>query len=344
MSQSIEHVLQQLVGEVRGLAARVGELEVVRSGGTAGLHVGGATGKKKAGSEGSGSVSTELSSGAGRVGSVAWSDVVEEESSVSEKGGVVEAGGVVAGGKKSEVVKEGSVGVVVEKSVEKAGGGVDVSVSIESVEEAGESAGKKGVSSSAGSVSSADSDAVLEMPAGWQAKALAVKFGGEEQVFDAVQSGGFRTYVRNGRVMGLKRWLKDVADVHVGSRWMRHLALSTYAAGSMPLFFVRGKEEMRVLAVIGDAALTLALARHSYAGGNGVESMQQLRSKALSDVTLREKLNSSDLKEFIIAPSGVDLRVSKAGATAVEAIAGVLDMASPGGEFVYKFAQALGLF
>lgn len=154
---------------------------------------------------------------------------------------------------------------------------------------------------------------------------------------DAVNGagGGMSMYVKttSARMVIL---LLQSAGVKLPKKAQFDVALVTYSAATMPAFFRDGKARHKSLAVVGDAAFTLVAVSDALANGMHVESTQYFRSTVLSDSNMRLAFVKSQYRHYVSFGTNVDPGTSKSGATAIEAIAGVV--------FTYCGIDAVRLF
>lgn len=152
---------------------------------------------------------------------------------------------------------------------------------------------------------------------------------------------GMKRYVKTENARAIARLLKTVGVV-LPKRGQFDLALVTYSAATMPSFFVGGKAKYKSLAVIGDAALTLVAVSDAAENGMQVDSAQYFRSTVLSDANMRRAFAKSSYVSYISFGTAIDPSTSKTGATALEAIAGVVYKYC-GVDAVRRYAQQVGL-
>lgn len=146
-----------------------------------------------------------------------------------------------------------------------------------------------------------------------------------ERVVKVDDLSGTKRYVRTEAYRGMMKALK-VAGVEVPKKARYDLALVTFSAAVMPEFFRDGKARLRSYAAVGDAAMTLVAMEDAMLNGMVVESAQNFRSTVLSDASMKSAFVRSAYRDFVSFGSGVDPATSKAGSTALEAIAGVVSM------------------
>jgi len=180
--------------------------------------------------------------------------------------------------------------------------------------------------------SGGDSDAsigsavsICGKPVGFSAS-CGLKFGA---IDDVVRTGGktggfYRDYVRVPRVKEVRDLLKKEANVVLPSGALVELALATCARACVPDAFERGQDRLRSLQVVGDAALAMALVESCYAAGLSVSSVQALKSEKLSNALMSKVCVASGLGRLLVVPSGINIGMSKVGADALEAVAGVV--------------------
>lgn len=181
------------------------------------------------------------------------------------------------------------------------------------------------------------SESSLEMPSRPEVsdKVKALEFGmakcypqvGVAEVGGTAKSepvGFYKTYVNNPQTKALQTKLEDLCGEKLPKQCRRDLALCCYTAGSMPDELIGGKERLKGLAVLGDATITLHVTTAVVQSGKVVQSAQKARSDFTSDVFLCSVLVSKGLVGMVSAPPGVNLRQSKPGATALEAMVGVV--------------------
>jgi len=120
-------------------------------------------------------------------------------------------------------------------------------------------------------------------------------------------------------------------------------ALVTYTAGTVPSAFDRGKEKLNRLAGVGDSALVTAWLTRAWRLDYSQEATQEFRTRGLTDKNLQICFAKSRFASLVSVVGGVSLRDSKTGATALEAIAGVI-LLHNGPDAVVSYAVAIGLF
>lgn len=155
----------------------------------------------------------------------------------------------------------------------------------------------------------------------------AVSFGGFGEIdkppSPKSETGLVARYVRTQSARALKDRLLSVGiKLPKSASW--HLAIVTYTAATMPVFFTRGKDELRTLAVLGDAVLVAAVAADAIKHGQGLASMQTVRSDMLVDVHLMRTFSDSSFVGCVNFAAGVNPAKTKTGATALEAIFGLV--------------------
>jgi len=159
---------------------------------------------------------------------------------------------------------------------------------------------------------------------------------------EATSGGGFMaTYVRTARNRRLLNILQVMSNHKLPRSSMGDIALASYAAGAMPHAFERGRERLKVLACLGDAAMLAAAISRLYKSGGSMDSVQNYRTQVLSDVALSKAFSISPLLQEYV-PGAVDVSLAKSGATALEAFAGVLYLHS-GVDAVEQLLQAVRL-
>jgi len=188
--------------------------------------------------------------------------------------------------------------------------------------------GKEGV------VDDASSSASVEMPAGRPSSSLGARvvFGGLSDGYEGVavtktpsqEPGYFRTVVRNANAVALRAKLESVIGHKIPKVAHESLALCTYTAGVMPISVVKGKDRVRTLAAVGDAALTMAVVVKEWSMGNTVESCQSARTRLTNNRYLCDIMKQHGYIDFITYAPGVDPLTTTGTATAFEAILGVL--------------------
>lgn len=160
----------------------------------------------------------------------------------------------------------------------------------------------------------------------------------------ASSTGGYYArVVRNDRAVRLRKLLEQNIGCKIPKSAQEDLAITTFAAGVMPDAVADGKKRLRMLATVGDAALTLQLAIRQMALGSTVESAQSIRSRLTSNKSLIDVMVRTQIVDFVLYPSGVDPGSTVATATAFEAILGVLTL-TVADEFVRKFLEFCGIF
>lgn len=236
------------------------------------------------------------------------------------------------------------LGKLVEKLVLKgtSGGGVDVTVVPGNGVNRWNTAIAMG-SESSGSVSWADevneqlsvgSDSSVGMPTGKPNGLLGgVKFGvepGETSV--AVEQsnvgvkpveGFFHRFVRTEKALALKAALEKLVGCKLPNGAARAIAICTHTAGTMPVELFNGKRELKMLAMVGDRALSLVAAKRALRDGSDVEEAQHKFARELTDQFMSERFSGSAMRKFVAFAPGVNVQ-SKVGATALEACAGVV--------------------
>jgi len=153
-------------------------------------------------------------------------------------------------------------------------------------------------------------------------RAVPVGGGGESGV-DASTGGFMSTYVRIEPVRELAGLLERACGHKVPKSAMGDLALARYTAATVPAAFLNGRARLKGLAIVGDAALDLALLSLVYRTGGASERMQCAK-EGLTDPVLAAAFASSEFAPLMLVGGGVTLAKSKTGATALEALAGVL--------------------
>lgn len=173
--------------------------------------------------------------------------------------------------------------------------------------------------------------------------AYSAPVSGREVAREAVsmQRGFMATHIRTAAARGMRAQLLELSGHRVPKSADRALAIVTRTAGTMPDGIVRGKDELRMLATVGDKALALAYTRRGYRMGHTVEQVQRFIARDQSDGVLARVFSCSALRKFVAFAPGVPEQ-SKVGATALEACVGLLDLFC-GGDAVDKFVAALVL-
>lgn len=192
-----------------------------------------------------------------------------------------------------------------------------------------------------------------EPPAAVEAVRSVVKFGGfgdnfEQAVSSAVTKeqageGYYAGFVRDPSAVALRERLESMVGVKFPKAARADIAVCSFTAGVMPSVAVEGKKRLKALAAVGDAAITTFLVTHVIAQGRDVESAQAARSKCTSNVNLRTVMAKTGLVRHVRYPSGVDSEVTKATATAFEAIVGVLFLYRPP-LYTQRFLLRAGVF
>lgn len=158
----------------------------------------------------------------------------------------------------------------------------------------------------------------------------AVVFGGFSDLesgdskFD-ISSGGMAKYVRTSSAKQLRNVLKGMG-VWLPKKAKWHLAMVTHTSATMPEFFHHGKDKLRTLAVLGDAMLVAAVAYEAMVTGDDLSSVQSVRTTMLTDSELARRFAASDFCDCVSFGAGVTASHSKTGATALEAIFGLIGM------------------
>lgn len=157
-----------------------------------------------------------------------------------------------------------------------------------------------------------------------------VKFGGlsdtytVEAVREAFQGAGFFKLARAPAAIALRDKIASFAGVKMPKAAQGDIAVCMYTAGTMPVVMVKGKERLRMLAALGDAAITMHIVMTEISRGNNVESMQSARSKWTSNPMLAKVLVGTGLSSHIVYAPGVNPETATTSATAFEAIVGVI--------------------
>lgn len=138
------------------------------------------------------------------------------------------------------------------------------------------------------------------------------------------QAGYYKTVVRGPNAVALRKRVEQLCGAKIPKAGHESLALCTFTAGTMPTTVVSGKDRLRTLAAVGDAALTLALATHEWSMGRGVESSQGLRTRKTNNQHLCSVVAKYGLGQFVSYAPGVDARTTIGSATALEAMIGVV--------------------
>lgn len=173
----------------------------------------------------------------------------------------------------------------------------------------------------------------VEMPSGKPVSPLVTRvvFGGlsdgfEEKASTKVESepGYFRTVVRNPNAVALRKKLEAIIGHKIPKVAHESLALCTFTAGVMPSSVVSGRDRVRTLAAVGDAALTMAIVVKEWSQGNTVESCQSARTRMTNNRHLCDVMKQFGFIQHIAYAPGVDPFSTVGTATAFEAILGVL--------------------
>jgi len=119
------------------------------------------------------------------------------------------------------------------------------------------------------------------------------------------------------------------------------VALARYTAATVPGSVPRGRDRLKALSNVGDAALLLSYVTAAYKRGDTMQSIQQVRTGVLTDMHMARVIAASPLAQYLVLAGDVNVE-SSTGASAYEAIAGVISLHCPS-EAVSKFASKTGL-
>jgi len=136
-------------------------------------------------------------------------------------------------------------------------------------------------------------------------------------------SSFFAAHVRNPRVRGLRSWLARVTGMMLPKQAMYDLALASHARGAVPVGFASGQQQLRMIEVVGDAAVSLVMVMRCYGQGEAINTVQDRRSRELSTANMARVCVDSGLAAHAVFSSGVDPATTKSGADVLEAVAGV---------------------
>lgn len=173
----------------------------------------------------------------------------------------------------------------------------------------------------------------VEMPSRKPVSPLGTRlvFGGLSDGFDEATSakmesepGYFRTVVRNPNALALRKKLETITGYKIPKVAHESVALCTFTAGVMPTSVLNGRDRVRTLAAVGDAALTMAIVVKQWSLGNTVESCQAMRTRVTNNRHLCEVMKRFGFIDHIAYAPGVDPYSTVGTATAFEAILGVL--------------------
>lgn len=143
------------------------------------------------------------------------------------------------------------------------------------------------------------------------------------------QDGYFATNIRHERAKSMRQALAALCGAKLPKAAEVDIATCTYTAGTMPTAMANGKARLRMLAAIGDSAITLALACDVAARGKNVEAFQNERSTVTSGKEFCRLLTTTGLVNYVSYAPGVDPATTNASATAFEALVGVLVIYRP---------------
>jgi len=176
--------------------------------------------------------------------------------------------------------------------------------------------------------------------------ALGTSFGGADlgMAVVAVGSGDrfFAEFVNTPAVRVFAGFLHKMVGQVIPKKARGELALVMYTAATVPASFVNGRARLRGLAMLGDAAMAVAMVNAMYNRGTSVAGTQELKSHTLSASSLAAAGEKSGLSNHFVFGAGVSKSGSRTAAEAVEAVAGLLYRWRPGGALV-AYMRALGL-
>lgn len=179
-----------------------------------------------------------------------------------------------------------------------------------------------------------------------EATKRAVSFGGMADWFPGVTPQGTKGFyadiVRGERAVALRAAVSKLAGCKLPKASHESFALCTFAAGAIPSSFVSGKERLRMLAAVGDAAITFHLTASMWSVGASVEKLQDRRSRVASNANLRSVMTKMHLLKYVAYPPGADPATTGATSTALEAIVGALSLYRDAGT-VRAFLHAISL-
>lgn len=157
------------------------------------------------------------------------------------------------------------------------------------------------------------------------------------------KTGYYSTVVRGPNAVALRKRIEEMIGIKIPKVAHEALAICTFTAGTMPAAVAGGKDRLRSLAAVGDAALTLVLCTNQWSKGCNVESSQAVRTRLTNNAHLARVMRKAALVQYIAFAPGVDPLTGTPTATAFEAILGVLALYRSH-EAVVAFVRAVGLF
>lgn len=146
-----------------------------------------------------------------------------------------------------------------------------------------------------------------------------------EKESETVASAGALQCIKNPRARALRVALK-AAGVRVPRVADRDLAITTYTVEQQPGALVGAGDRLRVLAMLGDAAIKQELIGQMATKACTPKVVSDEVCRRLANVWLRERAQEVGLFAHLASTAADDPRVAKTGPTMVEAIAGVLAM------------------
>jgi hypothetical protein len=163
------------------------------------------------------------------------------------------------------------------------------------------------------------------------------------EVRDVARSAGFmRVHVKSDSSVRFREAVEKMCGARVSRTGHVDIALVRFTAATVPVEFEDGRDRLRRLAVLGDAALCAAVCAAAFRAGHGLSSIQQLKNDVLTDKVLSSRFAASELAGHVSAAGGVALGNTKTGATALEAVAGVLYLYTSVAA-VERFAWSIGV-
>jgi len=154
--------------------------------------------------------------------------------------------------------------------------------------------------------------------------------------------GFYKSFVRTDRVEALARKLSEITGFKFRKDARFELALASSTAAAVPSEFFNGRDRLKALAVVGDAAIGLALVARAYRKGLPLSSVQELKSVVASNQNMQTKFSGCVLAQHVFGGTGAVLSKTKTGADVCEAIAGFLYLKA-GVAAVEKYVDWLGL-
>lgn len=149
------------------------------------------------------------------------------------------------------------------------------------------------------------------------------------------------SYIDNHDFSAFRGRVEKLCGHKVPKSGLSDLAIARFCSATVPPAFVGGKDKLKTLSNVGDAALLLCAMIATYKVGGPMQSMQHYRQTVLTDKMMGSLMARSVLAPDIVLDGNVTLD-SSVGAKAYEAIAGVLCIYCTKGA-VETFARSTGL-